>query len=127
LLRISILAIPFDGDKCDNARHEKLFSFWSAMEQREGIQAALEHCATYGEPFPISDLLHLAKNWRSRLMKHRLAVVVTGSFGATFSSANVQSVIETLGPRPRLTDESQIAKMRDVYPIAIFRFEHLLT
>jgi hypothetical protein len=36
-------------------------------------------------------------------------------------------VIEALGPRLSSTDESQIGKMRDVYPISIMRFENLLT
>jgi hypothetical protein len=112
--------IASDGDKCYNTRHEKFFNFWSAMEQREGIQAALEQIATYGEPFPISNLLDLVKNWHSRMMKNPLAVVVPGPFGATFSSASRQSMIETLGPRPPFTHESQIAKMRDVDLRVIF-------
>jgi hypothetical protein len=46
---------------------------------------------------------------------------------ANVSSASIKSVIETSGPRPSLTDETQIRKMRDVDPISIFRFENLLT
>jgi hypothetical protein len=115
--------IASDGDKCSNTRHEKFFNFWSAMEQREGIQAALEQIATSGEPFPIPNLLHLAKNCHSRMIKYRLAVVVPGPFGATFSSASRKSVIETLGPEPPFTDESHIAKMRNVYPRAIFHID----
>jgi hypothetical protein len=36
-------------------------------------------------------------------------------------------MVEILGPILPLTDESQIGKMRDVYPISIFRFEIILT
>jgi hypothetical protein len=36
-------------------------------------------------------------------------------------------MIEILGPKPPLSDESQIAKMRDACPIAILRFENILT
>jgi hypothetical protein len=59
---LSVLGIASDGDKCDNARQEKVFNFWNPVERREGIPAALGHIATYGQPFPISDLLHLANN-----------------------------------------------------------------
>jgi hypothetical protein len=45
---------------------------------------------------------------------------------ANVSSASIQLVIETLEPRPSLTDESQVGKMRDLYPTSIFRFENLL-
>jgi hypothetical protein len=62
-----------------------------------------------------------------RMMKHRLTVVVPGRSAANVSSASMKSVIETLGPRPSLTDQSQTGKMRDVYPISILRFENLLT
>jgi hypothetical protein len=35
-------------------------------------------------------------------------------------------MIEILGARLPLTDESQIGKMRDAYPKTIFRFENIL-
>jgi hypothetical protein len=104
-----------------------VFNFWTGVEPREGIRAALGHIATYGQPLLISDLLHVAKNWGSRMMKYRLTVVVPGPSVANVSSASVKSVIETLRPKRSLTDESQIGKMRGVYPIHIFRFENLLT
>jgi hypothetical protein len=105
----------------------EVFQFLEYGRTKGGIRAALGHIGTDGGPFPISDLLHLAKNWRSRMMKFRLTVVVPGPSVANVSSASIKSVIETLGPRPSLTDESQIGKMTDVYPISIFRFENLLT
>jgi hypothetical protein len=77
--------------------------------------------------FRSRDLLHLAKNWHSRMMKYRWTVIVPRPSVANLSSASRESVIETLGPRPSLTDESQIGKMRDVDPISIFRFENPLT
>jgi hypothetical protein len=107
MAKIPVLGIASDGDKCDNARQEKLFNSGNAVEGREGIRAALGHITTDGEPFPISDLLHLAKHWHSRMMKYRLTVVVPGPSVANASSASIQSVIETLGPRRSLTNESQ--------------------
>jgi hypothetical protein len=61
------------------------------------------------------------------MIKCRLTVIVRERSAADVSSASMQSVIETLGARPSLTDESQIGKMRDVSPISLFRFENLLT
>jgi hypothetical protein len=127
MAKIPVRGIASDGDKCYNARHERFFNFWNVVERREGIRAALGHIATYGQSFPISHLLHLAKNWHSRIMKYPLTVVVQGPSVAHVSSANIKSVIEMLEPRPSLTDESQIGKMRDFHPISIFRVEDLLT
>jgi hypothetical protein len=60
------------------------------------------------------------------MIKYQLAVVFPGPIEAKICSAGVQSMAETLGPILLLTDESQIGKMRDVYPILIFRFEIIL-
>jgi hypothetical protein len=97
--KIPVLGIASDGDERSNAGHEKFVNFLNGVERREGIPAALRHVATYGKPFPISDLLHLAKNCRSRMMKYRLAVIVPGPSVANVSSASIKSVIETLGSR----------------------------
>jgi hypothetical protein len=66
------------------------------------------HITTYEEPFPISDLPHLANNWHSRMMKCRLRVIVPRRSAADVFSASIKSVIETLGPRQSLTEEGQI-------------------
>jgi hypothetical protein len=124
---ISVLGIASDGDRGYSAPYEKFFNFWDGTERKGGIQAALAQIKNHKEPFSISDLLHLAKNWRSRMMKYRLAIVLPGRFAQTVYSASTQSMIEILGPRPPLTDESQIGKMTDAYQTPIFRFENILT
>jgi hypothetical protein len=126
-VEISVLRIASDGDRGSSTRHEKFFKFWDGTERKDGVQAALAQIKNYIEPFPISDLLHLPKNWRSRMMKCRLIIVLPGPFAQTVYSASTQSVIEILGQRPPLTDESQITKMRNAYPAPIFRFENILT
>jgi hypothetical protein len=106
--KISILGIASDGNIGYSARHEKFFNFRDSTERKDGIQAALAQIKNYREPFPISVLLHLAKNWRSSMMKYRLAVVLPGPFAQTGCSASTQSMIEILGSRQPLTDEPNI-------------------
>jgi hypothetical protein len=60
--RIFVLEIASDGDPSYNPRHEKFFNFWSIAEKHEGLDASLARIQSYREPFPIADLLHLAKN-----------------------------------------------------------------
>jgi hypothetical protein len=61
------------------------------------------------------------------MIKYRLAVIFPRPVEAKTYSASVQSMVETLGLIFPLTNENQIGKMRNVYPVSIFRFEIILT
>jgi hypothetical protein len=94
----------------------KFFNFWNIAEKHEGFDASLVRIQSYQEPFPIADSLHLAKNWPSRMIKYRLAVVLPRPVEAKIYSARVQSMVETLGPMLPLTDESQIEEKEKCVP-----------
>jgi hypothetical protein len=65
---------------------------------------------------PISDSLHLAKNFRSRLLSYGLIIPTTNSV----RPVNLTLMKSVLGVTPDLTDVSRLGKMRDIYPLSIF-------
>jgi hypothetical protein len=70
----------------------------------------------------MADFLHLAKNVRSRLLKYILAI----RYGAVDIEVKPDRIAEVLEMGPILSGHSSTGKMRDSYPIALFRLEHVL-
>jgi hypothetical protein len=73
-------------------------------------------------PLYVADFLHLVKNVRSRLMKYVTAIRWKDK-AITFNSGNIDRLLH-LGPV--LADKSSTGKMRDSYPLALFRFEYAI-
>jgi hypothetical protein len=71
---------------------------------------------------PLSDLLHLGKNFRTRFLKRGLTFV----YGGASSSINQDKVREILDLAAPLTDLSQVGKMRDAYPLVLTRIENII-
>jgi hypothetical protein len=65
---------------------------------------------------PISDPLHIAKNFRSRLIKY--VIMIPTANGVRPVNLNLMKSI--LGMTPALTDLFRSGKMRDIYPLWVF-------
>jgi hypothetical protein len=71
---------------------------------------------------PIRDILHLAKNFRTRFLKYSLAFA-NGRFKKTIDQNKVRAILHLEAP---LDDLSPLGKMRDAYPLAIMRVENIV-
>jgi hypothetical protein len=96
--------------------------FWEPISQAFGLdrtRAELKQCP---HVTPLSDLLHLGKNFRTRFLKYELMFV----YGGASSSISQERVCAILVLAAPLSDLSQIGKMRDAYPLVITRIENIL-
>lgn len=75
-------------------------------------------CAEKSIYIPVTDLLHFVKNARSRFIDHRIIVSTDNQASYT----NYDDVIKILDLGLPITDTSQLGRMRDHYPIELFRF-----
>jgi hypothetical protein len=119
---VHIWFIATDGDAGYNALYKSQFTKWFTLYESSG----LDHCLNkLPEIFPlyVADFLHVVKNIRSRMIKYFTGMRWGGNI-IQFRSENIDSV---LGLGPILSDRSSTGKMRDGYPIALFRLEYVLT
>jgi hypothetical protein len=65
---------------------------------------------------PISDPLHLAKNFCFQLLKYVLMIPTTNGV----RPVNLSLIKTVLGMMPGLSDVSRVGKRRDIYPLTIF-------
>jgi hypothetical protein len=64
----------------------------------------------------MSDRPHLAKKFRSRLLKQVIVISTTNVMGRIKSSL----MKAVLGMTPALSDVSRLGKMRDIWPLMVF-------
>jgi hypothetical protein len=95
--------------------------FWEPLYQQWGLERVVAEIRTYTKALPLSDLLHLGKNFRTRFLKYQL----TFSDRGLTKSTDSERTRFILGLGAPLTDLSQIGKMRDAYPLVITRIEHI--
>jgi hypothetical protein len=86
------------------------------------LNHALEELTQDPDVMPLSDLVHLRKNFRTRFLKYELTVV----YGDASSSINQDWVRVILNLVAPLTDLSQVGKIRDAYPLVLTRIENIL-
>jgi hypothetical protein len=110
-----------DGDPSYNSLHKIFMEFWQAKDKQWGLERVLEELKTYDGILTISDLLHLAKNFRSRFLRYVLTFTL-GEFSKSTDAAKMRRILRLGAP---LTDLSQLGKMRDAYPLVITRVEHI--
>jgi hypothetical protein len=67
-----------DGDASYNERHHSFMAFWEPLYNRFGLERTLDELKRYRKVFPLSDLRHVAKNWRVRLLQFLLTFVFDG-------------------------------------------------
>jgi hypothetical protein len=113
--------IASDGDPSYNIRHNVFMEFWDPIFRSEGLDAVLLALKLYTGTLPLSDLLHLAKNFRGRFLKYFL----TFSNGKASKSTSLKIMREILELGSPLTDLSQVGKMKDAYPLVITRVDHM--
>jgi hypothetical protein len=118
---ISRVFLASDGDGSYNDRHHAFMAFWEPIFQSCGFDRVLEILRTYTGVLPLSDLLHLAKNFRTRMLRYLLTFCI----GKLSKSADPEVMRRILGLKGPLTDLTQLGKMRDAYPLVIARVEHI--
>jgi hypothetical protein len=96
--------------------------FWQPIYRRFGLNRTLEELRRHPDVMPLSDLLHLGKNFRTRFLKHKITFVC----GGASSSINQDRVRAILDLPAALTDLSQVGKMRDAYFLVLTRIETVL-
>jgi hypothetical protein len=113
--------IASDGDSSYDQRHKTFIDFWEPIYQGFGLDRTLAELRQYLHVMPLSDLLHLGKNFRTRFLKYELTFVY-GRASGSISQERVRAILDLAAP---LSDLSQIGKMRDAYPFVITRIENI--
>jgi hypothetical protein len=121
--RIRRVFLASDGDLSYNDRHHEFMAFSEPIYQKWGLETVLEELKWYTGILPLTDLLNLGKNLRTRFVKYLLTFVHENLSRTT--NRNKRSRL--LGSGAPLTDLSLVGKMRDVYPLVIMRIEHMIT
>jgi hypothetical protein len=117
-----VLFIATDGDHGYNGKYREQFASW--IDHYDGSHA--ETCLHFIEaslPWYMAVFLHLVKNVRSRLITYIPAI----RYKETDIRVDVEKIEKLLPMGPILSDKSSTGKMRDVYPIGLFRLEHVIS
>jgi hypothetical protein len=120
--RILRVFIASDGDPSYNDRHHIFLLFWEPIYEQWGLERVLTELTMYDAVLPLSDLLHLGKNFRTRFLKYML----TFTFGNSSRSIDPNKMRQILDLGAPLTDLTQVGKMRDAYPLVITRIAHII-
>jgi hypothetical protein len=124
--KVNILFVATDGDPGYNARYKSQFNAWFPLFRQDGLTSCLNHIAIEAEqnqPLYVADFLHVVKNVRSRFISYATGMHLRRG-PVVFWWYRMANVIK-LGPA--FSDRSSTGKMRDVYPILLFRLEHVIT
>ena len=119
-LKFNVNFVAVDGDAGYACLHQQMFTTWWSLYCSEGLDAAVRNLDT--DCCIVTDLLHVAKNARSRLIGGRLTMCCDGSHSFT---GEMMNRILKLGPA--LSDKSMHGKMRDIYALQIFNLDNFLT
>jgi hypothetical protein len=119
---ISRVFIASDGDPSYNIRHTAFMRFWTKPFEKSGFESVMAEVSRYPGVLPLSDVLHLAKNFRSRLLKYEL----TFCWGSLTTSIHHEKLRQVLGYGPPLTDLTATGKMRDFYPLVMMRVDNVI-
>jgi hypothetical protein len=114
--------IASDGDSSYYQRHKTFMAFWEPIYQGFGLDRTLAGLKQYPLVMPLSDLLHLGKNFRTRFLKYELTVIYGGA-SSSIRQERVRAILDLATP---LSDLSQIEKMREACPLVITRIENIL-
>ena len=109
-----------DGDSGYSKFHNEMFSCWYQVFKAKGLECALDLLEQ--KEVIVSDLLHLLKNARARIINGSVTMNLDGHF--SFNALDMNAVLN-LGNV--LTDRTTTGKMRDDYPFKLFTIENVLT
>lgn len=119
-LNFVVRFIATDGDGGYNAIHERMGFRWKIIYHQKGLEEVLK--ALDGmDSLIVSDLLHLLKNARSKVLKGNVSVFGNGSF--PFDARDLEQEL-SLGMA--LTDISSKERMRDNCVLEIFTLENVV-
>jgi hypothetical protein len=107
--------IASDGDSSYHQHHKTFMDFWEPIYQGFGLDRILAKLKQCPHVMPVSDLLHLGKNFRTRFLKYELTFVYGGA-SSSINQGTVRVILDLAAP---LSGLSQIGKMRDAYPLVI--------
>ena len=114
--------IATDGDSGYSCFHENMFTWWHDAFKGKGLECALALLeGREMDDVIVSDLLHLLKNARARIINGNVTMNLDGMF--SFNAQDMESVLH-LGKS--LCDRSSTGKMRDQYPLEIFTVENFM-
>lgn len=118
---IFVKAIASDGDSGYNDKANETFKKYINIFKKDGFYAAVEYIMQSKETFFISDLLHIVKLARKRIIKG--PITISASLKSKFTRESLESILQ-LGLV--LTDESSLSFMKDYYPLKLFSFSNTL-
>jgi hypothetical protein len=123
-MQIPVPVISFDGDPSCNFRDDHFFIWWVDRHRDNGrnLDELLNSLDTAHVTVPINNPLHLAKNFRSRLLKYVL--VIPTANGVRPVNLSLMKVV--LGMMPTLNDVSRLGKIWDIFPLTIFRMQNIM-
>ena len=111
--------VATDGDSGYSPFHNDMFSSWGHIFMYKGLESALDLLEK--REVIVSDLLHLLKNARSRIINGNVTMNLEGNF--SFNALDVNAVL-CLGNA--LCDKTSTGKMRDQYPLEIFTVDNFM-
>jgi hypothetical protein len=118
---IRVKYVCSDGDPGYNTRHAHFFDTWFPEYAVGGLKAALERISKECN-IPVSDFLHLWKQFLARMKNHP----VTLSPDSLDHLVTGKGLEEFLHLGPALEDKSAIGKMRDAYALQCFSLKNCL-
>lgn len=113
--------VATDGDRGYDNMHLTMFSKWKDLYYRHGLDKVIESISDEDDHLIVSDLLHLLKNARSKLLNSKVSVFGDGS--AVFDAADVEKCLK-LGAA--LNDYTSKGRMRDIYVLEIFTLRNVI-
>jgi hypothetical protein len=118
---VQVVFVACDGDPAYDKEFKRQHKVWYPKSAAAVLLATDAVWNT--RPFFVSDLLHAAKNVRTRLLTYVPVLYCAGMI----LPVNVEEMKRVLNLGEVFTDLTSTGKMRDAYPIALFRLEHVLT
>jgi hypothetical protein len=118
---VNVKYVCSDGDPGYNTRHAIFFDKWFPEFCAKGLKAALE-CVVLEKKIPVSDFLHLWKQFLARVKNHPLTLS-PDSLDHLLTGEGFEEMLR-LGPA--LRDKSSIGKMRDSYALQFFSLKNCI-
>jgi hypothetical protein len=117
-----VLFIATDGDRSYDKHFLDQFKKWYSFDSIMELAFVSERIWRL-RPIFLSDWLHLAKTVRTYLLKYCPILF----YGDNLVAVRWQEMARVLDLGDVFADRTSTGKMRDAYPIALFRLEHVLT
>jgi hypothetical protein len=119
---INRVFLASDGDSSHSERYHSFFEFWGNHYEQFGLERVMAELKASEKVFPLSDISHLGKNFRTRFLQFSLTFV----FGDASTSINHDRVRDILGSGPPFTDLSHLGKMTDAHPLIVTRIQNII-